>query len=194
MIRINLLPYREERRRNQILQYLVIALSTLGITAVLMLAVYSWSSIRMGDAEHRLQDVQARNRAVTAKIGELGKFKEVKADVQKKLDLVHMLQRGRFHSLESMLGLSVAIPKNVWLTRVDDSGNTISVSGYGESNRSIAMFMRALEDQKIFSKVNLEVIKRELRDGVVLRSFSLSMIRIDSSATGQSEEKPDKTS
>lgn len=194
MIRINLIPYREERRRRQILQYLAVAVSALGVTTILLLAIYSWSSIRMSHAEYRLQEVQAKNRAVKAKIGELSKFRDIKADVQKKLDLVHTLQRSRFRSLESILGLSKAIPKNVWLTRVKDTGDTISVSGYGESNRSIAAFMRALEEQKVFSGVNLEVIKRELKDGVALRGFSLTMKRVDATTVPQAEGKPGKSS
>jgi len=186
MIRINLLPHRDEHRRNQILQYILVALAALVLTIVLLLSSYSWSSIQLDDAEDRLQTVQDENRAIKIKIGKLSKFKEVQAEVQSKLDLVDTLQRGRFRSLESMQGLSVAIPKNVWLTDVKDSGGKISISGLGESNRAVAAFMRALENQKIFSGVNLQLIKRESRGGVALRSFSLTMNRIDPPAEAAS--------
>jgi len=186
MIRINLLPHRDEHRRNQILQYILVALATLIVTIVLLLSSFSWSSLQLDDAETRLRSVQDENRALKIKIGELSKFKEVQAEVQSKLDLVDTLQRGRFRSLESMQGLSVAIPRNVWLTDVKDSGGTISISGLGESNRAVAAFMRALENQKIFSGVNLQLIKRESRGGVALRSFSLTMSRIDPPAETES--------
>jgi type IV pilus assembly protein PilN len=188
MIRINLLPYRDVRRQGQILQYIMVALVTLGVTIVLILSSYSWSTMQLVNTEDRLKNVQGENQALKRKIGELSKFKEVQAEVQRKLDLVDTLQRGRFRSLESMQGLSVAIPKNVWLTEVKDSGGTISISGVGESNRAVAAFMRALENQKVFSGVNLKLIRRESKGNVVMRSFSLTMNRIDppvEAATGK---------
>jgi len=188
MIRINLLPYRDERRRSQILGYVLVALGALVVTGMLVLASYSWSSMQLADAKDNLENIQARNKALRAKIGELSKFKDVQAEVQKKLDLVDKLQGGRFRSLLTLQGLSVAIPKNVWLTQVTDSGGTISISGLGESNRAVSAFMRALEEQKVFSGVRLQVIKRESTGGVALRSFSLTMNRVDPAPATKSEE------
>lgn len=179
MIRINLLPYRDMRRRKQILKYILVAISGLAVTALLLLAAHSWANLELADAKSSLQDIQQQNKALKVKIGELSEFKEVQAEVQKKLELVDKLQRGRFRSLQTLQALSVAIPKNVWLTRVQDNGGTISISGLGESNRAVSGFMRSLEEQAVFSGVSLQVIKRESVGGVALRSFSLNMNRID---------------
>jgi len=179
MIRINLLPYRDAHRQGQIVQYILVALAALALTLVLVLSSYSWAALQLSDAEDRLKNVRGENQALKIKIGELSKFKEVQAEVQKKLDLVDILQRGRFRSLESIQGLSVAIPENVWLTDVKDTGGSISISGLGESNRAVSAFMRALENQPVFSGVNLKLIKRESKGNVVLRNFSLTMNRIE---------------
>lgn len=179
MIRINLLPYRDLRRRSQILKYVLIALASLFVTCVILLASYSWANMDLADANSSLQDIQSQNKVLKAKIGELSKFKEVQAEVQQKLELVDKLQRGRFRSLRTMQALSESIPKNVWLTRVQDNGGTISISGLGESNRAVSGFMRALQDQNVFSGVSLQVIKRESLSGVALRSFSLTMNRME---------------
>jgi len=179
MIRINLLPYRDERRQWQILQYILVALVSLELVGLLILSSYSWVSMGLSDAKDRFQQVQSENSALRARLGELTKFEDVQAEVQKKLDLVDKLQKGRFRSLGTMLGLSGAIPKNVWLTEVKDSGGQISISGFGESNRAIAKFMRSLEARGVFAGVDLKLIKRERVNGVPLRSFSLTMNRVD---------------
>jgi len=189
MIRINLLPYRDMRRRGQILKYILVALVGLIVTGLLLLASYSWTNMELSDAKNSLQGIQLQNIALKNKIGELSKFKEVQAEVQKKLELVDKLQRGRFRSLQSMRALSESIPKNVWLTRVTDNGSTISISGLGESNRAVSGFMRALEDQKVFFGVSLQVIKRESIGGVALRSFSLTMNRIDIAPPADAQDK-----
>jgi len=189
MIRINLLPYRDARRRGQILKYVLVAIVSLLLTGTALLASYSWSSMDLADANGSLQALQDRNRALRAKIGELSKFKEVQVEVQKKLDLVDKLQGGRFRSLESLHALALAIPKNVWLTQITDNGGTISISGRGESNRAVSSFMRALEEQKVFSGVRLQVIKREDAGGVPLRGFSLTMNRVEASPAAEGKKQ-----
>jgi len=178
MIRINLLPYRDERRQRQIVRYLAVAFVALGITGLLVLAAHSYESMQLTDAQTRLQDVRDRNNVLVIKIGELSKFKEVQSEVQKKLDLMNKLQQDRFRSLNTLLGLSSAIPRNVWLTKVKESSGKIRLSGLGKSNRAVSAFMRALEKEKGFSGVNLKLIKRQRVNGVALRSFSLTMQRV----------------
>ncbi|MDQ6987064.1 MAG: PilN domain-containing protein [Mariprofundaceae bacterium] len=178
MIRINLLPYRDERRQRQIVRYLAVAFFAIGITSLLVLAAHSYASMQLADTQARLQDVRAKNNALVAKIGELSKFKEVQAEVQKKLDLMNKLQQDRFRSLYTLLGLSSAIPRNVWLTQVKESTGKIRLSGLAKSNRAVSTFMRALEKEKAFSGVNLKLIKRQRVKGVALRSFSLTMQRV----------------
>lgn len=182
MIRINLLPYRIERRRGQILRYVLVALGALLVTLLLLLASYSWTSMRVDDAKNELANIQARNHALKVKIGELSKFQDVQAEVKQKLELVDRLQRDRFRSLISLQALSLAIPKNVWLTQVHDNGGSISLTGLGESNRAVSSFMRALEGRKEFSNVSLQVIRRQSVGGVTLRSFSLTMNRVADTA------------
>jgi len=178
MIRINLLPYRDERRQRQILHYIGVTALAIVVVAGLILSTYSYGSIQLSDARQRLQALQDRNSVIRNKIGELSKFKEVQAEVEKKLDLVTELQQGRFQSLSTLLELSSAIPKNVWLTQVRTSSGRVDLSGLGESNRAVAKFMRSLEDKKAFAGVNLKLIKRQRVNGVPLRSFSLTMKRV----------------
>ncbi|MDX8391790.1 MAG: PilN domain-containing protein, partial [Mariprofundaceae bacterium] len=183
------LPYRDARRQHQILRYIVVGLAALGITSLLIFAAHSYESMQLADAQTRLQDIRTKNAALKAKIGELSKFKEVQTEVQKKLDLVDKLQQGRFRSLQTLLGLSASIPKNVWLTKVKESSGRISLSGLGKSNRAVSAFMRALEKEKAFFGVDLKLIKRQRVNGVPLRSFSLTMKRAVSPAAAAAKTK-----
>jgi len=179
MIHINLLPYRDELRQRQILRYIGVATVVLSVVGVLIFCSYFYESMQLDNTNSSLQTLRDQNKKIKDKIGELSKFKEVQVKVEEKLKLVTSLQKGRFRSLETQLGLASAIPKNVWLTQVKDSSGRIQLSGVGESNRAIAKFMRGLEGKNIFSGVNLKFIKRQSVNGVPLRSFSLSMQRIE---------------
>jgi len=179
MIHINLLPYRDELRQQQILRYIGVAVMVLSVVGLLVFSLNFYESMQLDGVKSDLQNLKDQNKKIKAKIGELSKFKEVQVKVEEKLKLVTALQKGRFRSLETQLGLASAIPKNVWLTQVKDASGRLELSGVGESNRAIAKFMRALEGEKIFSGVNLKFIKRQRVNGVPLRSFALTMKRID---------------
>ena len=190
MIRINLLPYREERRQRRILRYLGVAFGAIGMTLLLAFAANTYASMQLADKQAELQDLQAKNRALKKKIGELSKFKQVQKEVEKKLALVDELQKGRFRSLNTMLGLSRAIPANVWLTDVRELSGRILLNGKGQSNRAVAAFMRALEKSDVFANVDLKLIKREDANGVPLRSFTLKMKRVDETKAKTKSGKP----
>jgi len=183
MIRINLIPYRDARRHRRILRYLCVAFGAIGAVLLLAFAANSYASMQLSDKQAELQDLRAKNKVLKKKIGELSKFKEVQKEVEKKLALVDELQKGRFRSLKTMLGLSKAIPANVWLTEVRELSGNILLKGKGQSNRAVAAFMRALENSDVFAHVDLKLIKREADGGVPLRSFSLKLKRVDEAQT-----------
>ena len=192
MIRINLIPYRDERRQRKILRYLGVAFGAIGMTLLLAFAANTYASMQLADKQSELQDLRAKNKALKKKIGELSKFKQIEKEVKKKLALVDSLQKGRFRSLNTLLGLSGAIPAHVWLTDARELSGRILLNGKGQSNRAVAAFMRALEKSDVFADVDLKLIKREEVNGVPLRSFTLKMKRVDniSAATKNKGGKP----
>ncbi len=179
MIRINLLPYRHAMRQRQILQHLAVALGVAALAAIISLGMHVYASSTLSGLKADLAQLRHRNAELTRKIGEIRNLDKLRTDVQRKLKLVDQLQQGRFRSLETLVALSRAIPRNVWLTSVRDEGDTISLTGLGESNKAVANFMRALDQQAVFSHVRLSVIERKQIGSVPVRRFSLTMQRVD---------------
>jgi len=179
MIRVNLLPYRAARRREQILQHLGIAFSVIAIAAVISLGAHWIASSELSDLQEEYTQLKAQNVALEQKIGKIRNLDALRADVERKLKLVDTLQEGRFRTLVTLNEVAKIIPENVWLTGVTDTGGNIKITGLGESNRAVANFMRVLDESNIFSNVRLEVISRTEAAGISIRSFSLTLTRID---------------
>jgi len=191
MIRINLLPYRAARRQAQILQHLVVVLGAVALAVLISLTAHWIGSAQLSSLQEDYARIRAENVALQKKIGKIKDLDNLRADVERKLKLVDELQQGRFRSLKTFDAISRTIPENVWLSGVDDKGNSINLNGLGESNTAVANFMRNLEASETFSNVRLQVIARETVNGSVVRRFSLTCDRA-AEKTDKPEDKPAK--
>jgi len=178
MIRINLLPYRPERRKNQILQHLGWLFGSLGLIAALLLAVNMYGNGQLADLQAEFGKLQVQNMVLKKKNGKIRNLDRLRVDVERKLALVDKLQQGRFDSLNTLFGLSKAVPENVWLTSIFDSSWQLKIKGLGESNKAVANFMRALDESPLFDNISLQLIVRKTVDGVPVRQFSMVLKRV----------------
>jgi len=179
MIRINLLPYRTERRQKQILQHIGILLGVILITSVILFGVDMYKTSELTTLEDEFSGLKAQNNILKKKIGKIRNLDKLRADVERKLELVDKLQAGRFYTLATLNELAEVIPENVWLTTIKDSGEALAVSGLGESNKAVANFMRALDQSPFFSNINLTTIARTEAGNIPIRKFSLTMKRVE---------------
>jgi type IV pilus assembly protein PilN len=179
MIRINLLPYRAERRQSQILQHIAVLLGMLLVTSTVLFFVDVYKTSELTTLEDEYSGLKAQNNILKKKIGKIRNLDKLRADVERKLELVDKLQEGRFHSLVTLNKLSEVIPENVWLTSIKDSGGVLAISGLGESNKAVANFMRALDQSPFFTGISLKTITLISAGKVPVRQFSLTMTRID---------------
>lgn len=179
MIRINLLPYREERCRRYILQHIMTILAALALALLFALGAGLSNGFTLSGFQTKLDSLQAQNKVLNEKLGQVKNMDRLRADVRRKLYLVDSLQHGRFRSLKTLIALSRAIPENVWLLSIRDAGGALRLDGLGESNKAVANFMRALDQEKIFADVRLQVIERQRIGRVPVRKFSLHMERVN---------------
>jgi len=178
MIRINLLPYRPERRKNQILQHLGWLFGSIALAAALLLAVNMYGNGQLEGLQVEFGQLQAQNNVLKKKIGKIRNLDRLRVDVERKLALVDKLQQGRFESLNTFAELSKVIPENVWLTSITDNAGKLKVTGLGESNKAVANFMRSLDQSPLFGDISLQVIVRKVAGGVPVRNFTMTFSRL----------------
>jgi len=179
MIRINLIPYRDARRQQQIIQHLSIFFALIIVAVLLAMGAHTTASLQLSDLKEETLRVQQQNAELKKKIGKIENLANLRTDVERKLGIVDRLQEGRFRSLKTLNEIAQVIPDNVWIKSIKDGGDTIQLSGLGESNKAVANFMRKLDQSPLFSNIQLLVISRITVDGLPVRTFSLNMTRDD---------------
>ncbi|MDX8414188.1 MAG: PilN domain-containing protein [Mariprofundales bacterium] len=192
MIKVNLLPYREQRWRLQLLKIVVVASAVLLAVVALIITVHVITSSHLDGLVAEKKALMQENQRLKRKIGKIRNIDKLRADVEGKLAVVDRLQAGRFLSLQALLAMSKAIPENVWLRTIKNGGKKFSIQGQGESNNAVAELMRQLDASPDFTKVNLDVISRSTVDGIKVRAFNLTMEQVDRNTPVKKQEKKHK--
>ena len=187
MIRINLLPHRELKRKARQEQFAVLA----GITFFLGLLTVGMIHLMItGQIEHQ----ESRNNYMTNQIAILDKqideIKKIRAQTQALLarkKVVETLQDNRsdvVHLLDQLVRL---LPDGIYLRSIKQTNQTINLTGYAQSNARVSTLMRKLESSPWLGLPSLIEIKASTVNNARLNAFSLNVTLIRSSQSAGDE-------
>ena len=148
MIRINLLPHREEKRKARQKQFAILS----GMAAVVGLIIASLLWV-VFDAQ--ITNQQGRNKYLTdeivkldKQIDEIKRIREETASLLSKKQVVEGLQSNRSEPVYLLDQLLRQLPEGLYLKSFKQTGAKISVTGYAQSNARVSAFMRNIEVSK----------------------------------------------
>ena len=159
MIRINLLPHREEKRKARQKQFAMLS----GLAAAIGLAVAGALWV-IFDAQ--IENQTDRNKYLTAEIVKLDKqIDEIKrirdetASLLSKKQVVEGLQSNRSEPVYLLDQLLRQLPEGLYLKSIKQTGEKISVTGFAQSNARVSAFMRNIDASPYLGNPNLIEIK-----------------------------------
>ena len=194
MIRINLLPYRESRKKESILRQINIFLAVFFIIFVILLFYSIWLGNKIDDLNTKIKNTKT---LLTQAETQAKKVDQIKNELEKlghKIDVIkniEMNRRAPVLLLENMTKMvadadSDSKPvKRLWFTNFEVSGEKVNIKGIALDNKTIADFMSRLEDSKLYNNVNLKTITQQKVDKLNLKQFQIDCIR-------SSLKKPEK--
>lgn len=186
MARINLLPWREQLRKERQRQFAFVA----GAAAVLAGLIVVYVHLHIG----RLMDHQeARNRFLEDRIAELDrKIREIK-DLERtkeqliaRMNVIQSLQRSRPQIVHVFDELVRTVPDGVYLTAAELKGTVLTLRGVAQSNARVSDYMRRLDASDWFGDPRLEVIESKAGQGRRHAVFTLR-VQTTSPAAGKDE-------
>ncbi|WP_308861113.1 PilN domain-containing protein [Neisseria mucosa] len=161
LIKINLLPYREEIKQRKRQQFKILMLSSLligvGLSAIAYLAINN----AIGDQESRNTFLEAEITKLDNDLGEIKKLQQEKENFLAKKQKVEELQEKRSQAAYIIDSLNVVIPDNTYITSLEaENPTSYKITGRAISDNKIAMFMRSLPSTGIFTQPELLEIKK----------------------------------
>ncbi len=175
MIKINLLPYREKEKKENLARQLIIIGATFVVFLLLLVSVYFYviSSVKSLEADIKKSETELAR--LTKILGDIEVFKADKKVMEKKLAVIQNLEVNRMAPVQLFEELARLVPvRDVWLEKVVESGSSLRIEGVGRDNISVAVFMKNLETSAQIKSVDLILTKQAEIGGVKLQRFVLS--------------------
>jgi type IV pilus assembly protein PilN len=189
MIRINLLPFRKARKKENVRQQVSV------FVLVLIFLILGMSYLALA-LSRKIENLDSRIKTSTQQLSELTVLTKEIDEIKKKLDtikkktvVIKNLERNRKSSvvlLDTMTNM--VIPGRMWFTSLSDISESVEINGLALDNKTVADFMIKLEGSKLFSGVNLKTLKQQAIKDVILKNFEISCRKIAKPEADTSEK------
>lgn len=174
MIRINLLPYREREKKENILRQVVVMAGCLVLFLAVLAGLTLYLENAIGGLETRIKESQARLALLNKKVGDIEAFKRDKKELEQKLSVIGALEGDRLFAVQLLDEINVAIPAGeAWLEKIVQNGPEVRLEGVARDNGTVAKFMASLEKTALFKAVDLVVSKEKVVSGANLQQFTV---------------------
>lgn len=177
MIKINLLPYREAKRKQMIQSQLIIG--GLGIipSILVILILFFTINAKISNIQQETERIKEDIKKQKVSLEEIKKFKSEKDTLKKKMAVIEKLKKGKFGPVQIIDQLAINLPGRIWLTKLVQKGMTLAIDGKALDNISISDYMVNLGKSEFFKTVDLDKIKTDTKagpKGIQLKTFSLN--------------------
>ena len=190
MARINLLPWREERRKARQKEF--VGMLGLGVLAGVLLSILIYSFYT-----GRISNQNARNEYLRGEIAKVdGQIKEIDALDQKKStslarkEVIEQLQSNRSQMVHLFDSLVRTIPDGVALSAIKQEGDILTLSGRSQSNARVSTYMRNLESSGWMTNPDLNVIEAKEGNAGLPYEFNLKVKLANPNAAKDGESAP----
>ncbi len=159
MARINLLPWRAERRRQRKQQFNMM----LGVAAlaglVLSGLIWLYYSGQISGQKDRNTYLQGQITELDRQIAEIKELDEKKADLLRRKQAIEELQSNRYQMVHLFDSVVRTLPDGIVLTQLKQEGEVLTIDGRSESNARVAMYMRNIEGSGWMTGPEVNVIE-----------------------------------
>ena len=159
MIRVNLLPWRAERRKAQRKHLAILAAGVSAVAVGLVILVHLGIASTIAIQEGRNQYLKSENARLDKEIQEIKKLREEIAALLTRKQVIERLQADRSQVVNLLDQLVRQTPDGVYLKSLKQNGVKVNVTGYAHSNARISTLMRNVGSSQYLENPQLVEIK-----------------------------------
>jgi type IV pilus assembly protein PilN len=145
MAKINLLPWRAERREHRKREFFT-HLGIAVVAAVVLVLLWGfWVNMRIQNQDNRNAYLKAQIAQLDSKITEIKNLQKVKDHLLARKRIVEKLQSSRSQMVHLLDQIVQTIPAGARLTSLKQQGDKLTLDGVAQSNATVADYMRKIE-------------------------------------------------
>ena len=188
MARINLLPWREEARRERQRQFVYSLIGTLVLGAVLVLIAGAFFDQQISDQEARNQRIQVEINRLEKRIERIAELERTRDRLISRKQIIESLQASRSLTVELLDKLAKTIPVGITLTNVRQQGLVLTLLGTSQSNARVSAYLQSLDGMDLFVDPELQYVRASQNTPNRFETYEFAIrVKLDN-ARGQEDE------
>ncbi|MEW6338663.1 MAG: PilN domain-containing protein [Acidobacteriota bacterium] len=136
-----------------LLGILVLGLGYVGVT-------YWRLSSTLSSLNREVEENQREYDRLKPIIEEVEAYKKKNAELKHKIEVIEQLKNNQRGPVRLMDEVSKALPDLLWLTRMEVSGNAVSIQGQALNENAVANFISNLDTSPFFAEPSLSIMKQ----------------------------------
>src|SRR5437763_11250030 len=175
MVRINLLPHREQKRQARQRQFvsLAVGLAILGIAIVGLGHVVI--AARIDNQNNRNNLLKTEIAKLDEQIKEIDRLRDQTQALLARKQVVETLQANRTEAVHLLDQLVRQLPDGAYLKSVKQQGSRVTLVGYAQSNARVSTLMRNVESSPWLSSPDLIEIRSVALEKQKVNEFTLAV-------------------
>jgi type IV pilus assembly protein PilN len=185
MPRINLLPWREQQRRERTLAFFVALGVAAGAAALLAFVAYLMLGAMIDAQDQRNDRLKGEIKVLDKQIEEINDLEAQKQRFIARMQIIEKLQRSRPEVVHLFDELVKAMPDGTYLTSIKETGTKLKFEGIAQSSTRVSTLMRNISASQWLRNPELEVVETA-KDNVGGSHFVLDATQVSVAADDES--------
>ena len=173
MTRLNLLPWRDLRRKEQDRQLLSIAVGVWILMGLVIFYAHLHVSGLIENQQKRNEFLDKETKKLDEEIKEIKELQAARAALLARMRVIQQLQLDRTQVVHLFDDLVRKMPEGVYLTSLKQAGPLITLTGNAQSNARVSALMRNLDASDWYTKPDLDVINIKTKGNDRVSEFTL---------------------
>ena len=188
MARINLLPWRAERRKLRQKDFLGMLALAVAAGVLASFLVVGWYNGRISSQNARNEYLQGEISKVDTQIKEIEELDKKKSKLLARKEVIEQLQANRSQMVHLFDSLVRTIPDGVSLSAIKQEGDILTLTGRSQSNARVSTYMRNLEGSGWMTNPDLNIIEAKEGNAGLPYEFNLKVKLANPNAPKDGEE------
>lgn len=172
---INLLPWRENARKEMQQQFIAILAGISAVVVFLVFLLNFYYSERLAGQQYRNDYLKSEISILNKRIREIKDLNQTKDNLNQRISLIEQLQSSRNLGTQVLNEVAAIVPAGIYLTKVEKKDNLILVTGRSESNNRLANMIRQIDQSELLSDAILESIVAGKKENSLLSNFKMTI-------------------
>jgi type IV pilus assembly protein PilN len=187
MPRINLLPWREQQRRERKTNFLIALGGAAATAALVAFIVYLLLGAMIDAQDQRNERLKGQIKVLDKQIEEINDLEAQKQRFISRMQIIEKLQRSRPEVVHLFDEIVKVMPDGTYLTSVKEGGNKLKFEGVAQSSTRVSALMRNIADSQWMRNPELEVVQTKsdaAGSSFVLDAEQVSVVNGDDTSQG----------